>query len=150
MTTRRGLLTGLAGARPAPLVPIRAQATTALPERDGRPCSFCQTGEPYDILCSEGVKREGVPAIRFPTPAAAWSAYHEAFRRYVAGKKGTLYWRHRPVLESAYNYTAYGFDQWGSPKVEQYVTAPGHFVYSRLVVSDKPEIYKLDMYGATK
>jgi hypothetical protein len=89
-------------------------------EKDGIPTSRCETGDRYDCLCSAGIKPEGQMTALFNTAAAAVVEYDKSLAEYKKGKTGTLYWRTRPSLDND------GPNRWT--------------IYSRLVISDKPEI----------
>lgn len=87
-----------------------------------------QTGEPYIILVSGGIKQDG---DRFPVLCAtvdiAVFLWLVAATYYCEGKLGTLYWRVRPELNSVL-VTLNG-------RIEE-----RHVIYSRLLVSEKPMV----------
>lgn len=88
-------------------------------EKDGIPTIRCETGDPYVCICSGGLKLEGERIVRFPTFTEATDSWLNALEEYKRGKTGILYWRTRPEHDQ---------------------NAEGWAIYSRLVISDKPEI----------
>lgn len=87
------------------------------------------TGEPYTVVVSGGDCADGEHRpILCATPEIAVRFWLRAAHDHAEGKTGTLYWRVRPVLESA--------------TVSQGADAPRtvYSVYSRLLISDRPEL----------
>src|SRR3989304_2337599 len=76
--------------------------------QDGPPMNKCPTGEPYVVLMSGGLKKEGALAAYFPSEEAAVRHWVRAFLKYALECKGKLFWRMRPSMtHSDYGYAAY-------------------------------------------
>lgn len=140
MLTRRASIVGLLA---LPLAPRLSWAQPALVEKDGLPTSVCQTGDAYESLTSSGVKPEGKPFSKYySTPQEAWGAYAAQLARYKQGRSGTLYWRKRPCCDDVgyvWTYISTGKDTWDV--VAKRLPGLQFVVYSRLVISDGPEVY---------
>ncbi|WP_213775089.1 hypothetical protein [Bradyrhizobium sp. dw_78] len=114
-----------------------ALATIEFPQVDGLTTYFCETGEPYVSLVSGGVKAEGKDAPIFcSTEDIAVRFWLDAFNNYARDKSGVLYWRERPNLMD-----------WDVQNVHCDIDIDRstlYFVYSRLVISDRPAEWALD------
>src|SRR5262245_26320789 len=77
------------------------------------------TGEEYVVITSGGVCKEGASFKFFPTEAEAIDRWLASVLAYGEGKTGTLYYRVEPELAG---------DQ------------EGYTVYSRLLISDRPQV----------
>ena len=94
-------------------------------------CSTSPTGERYNSIDGLGVREEGVPRSPDTVSAsreAAVTGYLGALKEHAAGRRGTVYWRHRPTVEPHYH---------------------GWAVYSRLLISDKPVLEAEQTYDAS-
>lgn len=82
--------------------------------------SEAPTGEPYVTIVGGGIKEEGeLFPCYFLSEAFAIQFWLDAVNKYSEGKSGTLYWRVKPEMM-------------GRKKV--------WLIYSRLLISDKPQI----------
>lgn len=89
-------------------------------------CSTSPTGEHYVVLESSGPRDIGIrrlPANACPSRQDAVDSYLNALQALADAKSGTAYWRRHPEVEPFYH---------------------GWTVYSRILISDKPEIANVD------
>lgn len=118
-----------------------ADIETRFPVKEGRTDSRSQTGEEYAEVVSGGIKPKG---DHFPlyaaTPALAITAWHQAVLDYAEGKTGTLFWRCRPELGEVV-LVQKGIDlSHLSPNEAATFDTPLWRVYSRMLISDLPEL----------
>ena len=98
------------------------------PPKDGLTGPLAQTGEPYTVIVSGGIKEQ---ARRFPIWCSnitfAVNLWRKAIDDYADVEDGMLYWRNKPSLCTL-----------AIKDKEQ--TTRLYTVYSRLLISDRPEI----------
>lgn len=104
---------------------------------------FAATGEEYIELCSAGYKNEGdsIPAW-FSTPDMAIEFWKRAVIEYAAsvdGEAKTLYWRVPPELGEWAGISLDAADI-TEPSIRDACTRKLYTVYSRLLISSKPQI----------
>ena len=94
--------------------------------------SYSVTGEPYEALTDCGIVHEGQLSayVEGGTEADAWARYEDLFRRYLANKRGSLYWRTEP--EIAFNPARKADPRWAECAMR-----PHWRVCSRLLVSER-------------
>lgn len=62
--------------------------------------SLAPTGEPYQVVSSHGLGEQGWDKLRFTAARPAIEAWRKHLMAYAAGKRGVVYWRMLPTLES--------------------------------------------------
>lgn len=101
--------------------------------RDGDTAICPENGEPYNTITrtpSGGfIKKEGSPAIQYPTEGAAWASWFGAFLAYHSYYRGKIHWRMRPKIFKCYQGGYGASEQAWSPK-----KLTGYIVSARLVV----------------
>lgn len=128
---------GVATARFTPSGPVDAPAINSVQSLKptceqafqlGEPTStyLSATGEPYVTIASGGIVEEGevLPAL-CSSPELACRLWLKAFEDYAKDKRGKLYWRVEPVLDTVIAGSGIAADT-------RYV------VYARLLISDRP------------
>lgn len=95
----------------------------------GFPSYVSQTGEPYVEIGGGGVLGEGEVRTHFETQDLAIAGAIAEFRKYAAGKSGTLYWRIRPECEQVRHLTREK-ESWA--------------FYMRLLISNMPVLKKAE------
>lgn len=124
---------------------------------EGLPTAICQSGDPYVVVGWQidglatipGTINAGARRLIFPTRQLAILGAKCAFDRYADGRRGTVYWRSGPRIETATtaSYDQSGLTKYASPSVGadgEYWAAfqEPSIVYMRLVISERPVIYQ--------
>lgn len=101
------------------------------PSVRGLPCAYAQTGDEYVEIGAKGFCSTEENAV------LCWEA---AIREFAEGRTGKIYWRIEPEMKEMTLYEdASWFIDGASPN---YQPVTVFSVYSRLMISDKPEIFE--------
>jgi hypothetical protein len=98
------------------------------------------TGEEFIVILSGGMKEEGDPLpIICSSPEIAIRMWLDAVLKYAESKHGTLYWRIPPELESV-TYVSENYSQLPEDTRDAWAKHTYWVVYSRFLISDKPQV----------
>jgi len=103
---------------------------------------FSATGEEYAEIVSGGRLEEYKYPCYCTSIEAAVRLWKEAVEKYTSERTGTLYWRVKPEIDLTFIFIPVDEkgEYNGHPEFRDSAVRPTWRVYSRLLVSDKPQI----------